>query len=104
MAQEKTFRCPRCQNPLRANTKQCGKCGARIKFVSKKPSDIVLAEKVNKLDSEFNQSSFRLSSMLLTITLIAVCLALFVAAPGLGITLAVLSFPPFIRTLMVFHA
>lgn len=45
--------------------------------------------------------SFSLTSLFLLTTLIAVCLGLFVAAPGLAIALAIASVPAFVRTSLV---
>src|SRR5467141_942263 len=45
--------------------------------------------------------SFTLSSIFLATTLIAVCLGVIVAEPGLGIVLAILCLPPFVRTSLV---
>jgi hypothetical protein len=45
-----------------------------------------------------SQSTFGLSTLFLVITVIAVCLGVFVAAPGLGILLAVIAVPAFVRT------
>ena len=101
MAQEKIYNCPRCQNLVSANSSQCPKCGTRLIKSAAASGEIVLAEKVIESETGFNNSSFGLSSLLLTITLIAVCLALFASAPGLGIMMAVLALPAFIRTLLV---
>jgi hypothetical protein len=46
-------------------------------------------------------ASFSLGSLLLVITAIGVLLGITVAAPGLGIALALLAVPPAIRTVMV---
>jgi hypothetical protein len=45
-----------------------------------------------------SQQTFGLSTLFLVITVIAVCLGVFVAAPGLGILLAVIAVPAFVRT------
>jgi hypothetical protein len=42
--------------------------------------------------------TFGLSTLFLVITVVAVCLGAFVAAPGLGILLAVIAVPAFVRT------
>jgi hypothetical protein len=44
--------------------------------------------------------SFRLNSLMLTVTLIAVCLGVLRLAPGIGIAFAVLVTPAFIRTIL----
>ncbi len=109
MAQAKLYPCPRCRNPVSAKIGQCWKCGTRLKFVPAAKNDIAPGPKeaavpavlVSRSEPAINSSSFGLAGLLLTITLIAVCLALFAAAPGLGIIMAVLALPAFIRTLMV---
>ncbi len=45
-----------------------------------------------------NRATFSISSLLLITTLIAVCMALIVAVPGLGILLSIFSLPPLVRT------
>jgi len=45
--------------------------------------------------------SFTLGSLFLAITLIAICLGIIAMAPGLGIVLAIISLPAFVRTGLV---
>jgi hypothetical protein len=47
------------------------------------------------------QPTFTLASLLLIITMVAVCLAIAVQAPGIGIPLAFLSAPALVRTILV---
>jgi hypothetical protein len=111
MAQEKLYPCPRCRNLVTAKTGHCWKCGTQLKFVPGAKKDIAPGPKeaavpavlVRRSEPAINSSSFGLASLMLTITLVAVCLALFAAAPGLGIIMAVCALPALIRTLMVVH-
>ncbi|HMP80524.1 MAG TPA: hypothetical protein PKD54_13800 [Pirellulaceae bacterium] len=52
-------------------------------------------------ETDPNRFSYSLSSLLLVTTLIAICLSVFVALPGLGVMLAILALPPLIRTALV---
>jgi hypothetical protein len=107
----KLYPCPRCRNPVRATSDRCGKCGLRAKLVpapqktgtkSKEPEKTVAPDPVKaQIVDGINPSSFGIASLLLTMTLIAVGLAIFIAAPGLGISMAILALPAFIRTLLV---
>ena len=78
----------------------CGKCGAYLEI---DPSGAIQVQPDKRAD--INEASvgyqFSVSTMLLVTTLVAVCVALFAAAPGLGILLSIIAVPPFIRTLML---
>lgn len=106
----KLYHCPRCQNPIRKKSDRCSKCGLRVKWIPgpkktgtrSKELETVTPKLVKApIVDDINPSSFGIASMLLTMTLIAVGLAIFIAAPGLGIAMAILAFPAFIRTLLV---
>ena len=102
--------CPRCHNLIPPQSGRCWKCGTLLKFIpgpknATAPVDNksvpVTAKLVGQAESELNSYSFGLSSLLLSMTLIAICLGLFAVAPGLGILMAVCALPAFIRTWMV---
>ena len=93
-------KCPWCQTEVKSAAGYCGKCGAYLEI---DPSGAIQVQS-DKLENT-NEASvgyqFSVSTMLLVTTLVAVCVALFAAAPGLGILLSIIAVPPFIRTLML---
>lgn len=99
-----TVACGRCGtiNPRRAFT--CANCRSLL------PAALVPAEAVRRItidtstvdDEDRSQpAQFTLATLMFTVTLCAVCFALFAAAPGLGIGLAIILLPAFVRTLMI---
>ena len=94
---ERRIACPTCRATVTQDTPFCWKCGSQLKTDGFESRGIELPDKPSG-SAGFN---FSIASLLLLTTLIAIFLALFAAAPGLGVFLAVLSIPPFVRTLMV---
>jgi hypothetical protein len=92
--------CPRCKAIFKGGPGYCWKCGVWIDI-----DDKGIASTASDRDDaslpEHAGFSYSISSLLLVTTLIAVCLALAAAAPGLGILLAVVSIPPFVRTILL---
>ena len=86
-----SFECPVCATTLYGNTQRCRRCGSVIqKSVGKNP--------VSTAPTPQTAYTFNVATLLLFTTLAAVCLALFAAAPGLGICMAIVALPPLIRT------
>jgi len=103
---------PKTPDPLSA---ACPECGASVK-----PQDatcwlcrrslVALAELVQPATSPFrpghapraraNPAQFSLETLMLVITLIAVCLGMIMALPGLGILVAIVAAPALVRTLV----
>lgn len=98
-------------DPVQANQPVCRECGAAYPLTGQKcwlcgadlPERVPLttgAAAENSFASSAHRT-FRLSSLFLVITLAAVCLGVFSAAPGLGIFLAIVSTPALARTVVV---
>ena len=91
--------CPMCGAELRQGDARCWLCGHALD----RPTSIVVPPlpagtappAVGRTDS------FSLETLMLVVTLIAICLGVFVQAPGLGILLCILALPAFVRTLLV---
>ena len=92
--------CPWCRAEVKEFSGYCWKCGARLDASGNGDSKVVI-EDVELVERDPATYSFGIATLLLVTTLIAVCMALVAAAPGLGIWLAIVSLPPFIRTLML---
>lgn len=96
--------CPECGARLKAADAKCWLCGRPIK-----DDAVVIAEVIGGAAPEWVQAhqpplkpwQFSLESMLLVITLVAVCLGMIVAMPGIGVLAAIVAGPALIRTLMV---
>lgn len=104
-----TVACPRCGASCRKGSEQtwqdvdtlrCGKCGSQfaVSVYGDGKQDAKIVDKPVESSSGW---SFELASLMLIITLIAVCCGLIVRFPGLGIVLAILALPPLVRTLLV---
>lgn len=104
------FVCPRCRCQLRETATQCPKCGTALRIQDGKP---VIHWPESELPYKPEQASpFQppqgkavpgdtASTVLLIVILVSVFLSLFIAAPGLGITLSILALPALVRTMMV---
>lgn len=92
--------CPHCAARLQSEDTACWLCGGRINTGF--PSDQRVATEANVPPTLAPNTAltFNLSSLMLIITLIAVCLGVFRLAPGLGIAAAVLATPALIRTMI----
>ena len=98
--------CPECGARVKATDAKCWLCGREL---------VVQAEIVSEDDSPFAASwnpragttpvpwQFSLESLLMVITLAAVCLGAFAATPGLGILALIVATPALIRTLYEGH-
>ena len=109
------------QPSIAAARKLCPECGANVGFQAGRcwlchrpleSSDIIDAEIVPPpiasaaLDHPFRQAKFgqfSLETLLMVITLAAVCLGMTAAAPGMGILIMVIAVPALIRTVMAGH-
>ena len=100
--------CQSCEADLRSATAVCDRCGwfdatlsvvnwnstvadGEIERTTHAPSDIAAG----------SQFSFRLSTVLLMTTAVAVLLAIGLQAPGLAVVMGVFGIPPLVRTAMV---
>src|SRR5262245_31022907 len=87
-------RCPECGAPLSGPQARCWLCHG-------KPSDASAENPYappRPLAGENTAVQFSLASLFLLITLVAVCLGVFMIAPGLGILLVLVATPALIRT------
>ena len=104
MSTNDSLTCSLCHHPVSPNAKFCWRCGGKLPSTGTQQTDRKVEFSGEHSDSTkvhsaaANQSTFRISSLLLITTLIAVCLALIVSVPGLGILLSIFSLPPLIRT------
>ena len=87
--------CPNCGAARQAQESACWLCG----FEEQK--ETVPPWKPVPRAIPHNEGTFTITSMMLVITLIAICLGMGAVAPGLGILLGMLSLPAFIRTTLV---
>jgi hypothetical protein len=85
--------CPECGAVVQGNV--CWLCHRALTDNQARQPDFAAAQIEH---DQRSQQTFGLSTLFLFITVIAVCLGVFVAAPGLGILLAVIAVPAFIRT------
>lgn len=88
--------CPACGARNRGGAKQCFLCDANLE--PKRESGPPAIEIGSAGVHETSPASFRISTLMLVIALIAVCLGLIQQAPGLGIPLAFISFLALVRT------
>ena len=85
----------------------CQNCRAEIPFVSRicgkcsSIPDVPNPSKSGMKGGTLAGYTFRLSSLILTTTLIAVCLGVGTWSPGLAVVLALLSVPAYVRTVFV---
>jgi hypothetical protein len=102
------------QSPATASEPHCPECGAAVKsadmncWLCHRPL-VVTAELVEP-GSPFagrpappkwvNPAQFSLETLMLVITLIAVCLGMVMALPGLGVLVAIVAAPALVRTLI----
>jgi hypothetical protein len=84
--------CPHCQAVVDPRAAQCWLCGERL---DERASGAAPRAAVHR------EGSFSLSTLLLIMTLVAICCGLLVAAPGLGVVASVLLAPVLVRTAMV---
>ena len=96
--------CPRCSYPISAMQRYCVKCGLdqqSRQISDDEPLEVTEIIEDASLPLPGSIAGFSLSSMLMVVTLVAICLGLSVANPGLGIAAAVISLPPLLRTVLV---
>ena len=99
------LRCPDCGADLRPQDASCWLCRRVLA-----PADIVTAEVIELAAPPIvpqwvqarraNPTQFSLETLMLVVTLVAVCLGMLAAAPGLGILASVVAAPALIRTLI----
>jgi len=94
-------------NSVADRTGHCLECGAKIDAADVccwlcrtvagpgTPRDAALAAAAAPVRSPFQ---FGLSTLMLSITLLSVCLGVFALEPGVGILLFLAAIPPFVRT------
>lgn len=90
--------CPECDAPVIPDRSDCWLCGAKLANQGHVPT-AVPPRAIAPPSSE--PISFGLSTLMLIVTLAAVCFGLLVQAPGLAIPMCVLLIPVFVRTVMV---
>lgn len=98
--------CGTCLAPLKPGEQVCSRCGWKVGAVAASPAlrsspDKTLADEGPPAFDRGTSATFSLGTLLLAITVFCVLLGITVAAPGLGIPLALLAVPPAIRTAMV---
>ena len=92
--------CPDCGAALKPLATKCWLCH-RLLVV-----EAELVEPGSPFESQYaspkwvNPAQFSLETLMLVITLIAVCLGMIMALPGLGIVVAIVAAPALVRTLM----
>ena len=87
--------CPECGATLSATSDSCWLCHSTVPIVA-----TVVAERAVPWEHRAAYQ-FSLATMMLTITLVAVLLGVFLMSPGIGILLAVVVAPAFLRTCIV---
>lgn len=98
-------RCPDCGADVRPSDERCWLCQRALST-----ADIVTAELVEPpappivpqwvQAQRANPTQFSLETLMLVVTLVAVCLGMLAAAPGLGILASIVAAPALIRTLI----
>lgn len=92
--------CPRCRQPWPPSGKRCPVCDWRM-YVA---SPATLEASAEPLTDIPGGRTFTISGLMLVTTAVAICLAMIVALPGLGILLSILAVPPVFRTILVVQA
>jgi hypothetical protein len=98
--------CGTCLAPLKYGDQVCSRCGWSVRALATSPfrkagmANPFLDDDKPEIDRG-TLASFSLGTLMLSITVFGVLLGITVAAPGLGIPLALLAVPPAIRTVMV---
>jgi hypothetical protein len=90
-SQESAAHCPHCGAEVQALGGECWLC--RLKEPPAKPNPYASPRPIGDSSAQFS-----LASLFLVMTLVAVCLGVFMLAPGLGILLAVVATPALVRT------
>ena len=95
--------CPKCGATLSAESGTCLTCGSELEPKNVPPQTASVAVDPNPyaVSAEYTPGAgptFRLSTLMLTITLIAVCLGIGTWLPGVGVGLALLIAPAYVRT------
>jgi len=88
---ETAAHCPHCGAELQAPGGECWLC--RLKEPPAQPNPYASPRPIGDYAAQFS-----LASLFLVMTLVAVCLGVFMLAPGLGILLAVAATPALVRT------
>ncbi|MEQ1906691.1 MAG: hypothetical protein ABL888_21070 [Pirellulaceae bacterium] len=107
MSTNDSLTCSRCHHPVSPNANSCWRCGGQLPSTSNQKADqtFEFSEATSPHSpvhsTAANQSTFQISSLMLITTLIAACLAMILAVPGLGIILTICSLPPLIRTVIL---
>ena len=97
-----TMLCPVCEADLSPNVSVCLRCGTVVKDSKLNPfSAPVKVSPVPKDIAAGTSSATTLVSIALTVGLIGILMATFVSSPGLGVCLALVTIPPWVRTTLV---
>jgi hypothetical protein len=91
-SQELAAHCPHCGAEVQTPGSPCWLC--RQKAAQAEPNPYASPRPIE------NATQFSLASLFLVMTLVAVCLGVFMIAPGLGILFAFITTPAFIRTMV----
>ncbi len=99
------LRCPDCGADVRPQDERCWLCQRPLSG-----GGVVMAEVVERAAPPIvpqwvearraNPAQFSLETLMLIVTLVAVCLGMLAAAPGLGVLVSVVAAPALIRTLI----
>ena len=100
--QPRAHTCPECGARLKAADAKCWLCGRQLTHDAEiVEATIVAPEWAEAHQPPLKPWQFSLESLLLVITLVAVCMGMIVAMPGIGVLAAIVAAPALIRTLMV---
>jgi hypothetical protein len=94
--------CPECGASVKASDDACWLCKRPLAVAAELvglPVPAVVPDWVQR-QRQANPAQFSLESLMLVITLIAVCLGMIAAVPGLGVLVSIVAAPALIRTLI----
>lgn len=98
------LKCPECGAELARGAAQCWLCRAPIAASGAAP-EVVLATAVDEPANPYrapqpssSPQQFRLSTLLLSVTVVALCVGLYRVAPGLIVVLLIFAVPALVRT------
>ena len=104
MSSVKEAHCPECAAPIEDGSHVCWLCSARLDAGELSSEGVSAGDRgVSTAQGAptAQKLSFSLEGLMLVVTLVSVCLGAFTLFPGLGILLAILIAPVFVRTVMV---
>jgi hypothetical protein len=102
-SQDRPLACPQCGARLAAGSEVCWLCGAAVAAAESQPPTTQAAALPAPPAPVVRHAgaSFSLGTLFVVMTLVAICCGLFIAAPGLGITVCIVLAPVLVRTAMV---